>query len=86
MLIAHTVSTLYGEAKNPFIKEFTCGGSSGGDAGLVASGCVPLAVGTDVGGSIRIPAHCVGLVGFKPTLLRISIKGSVKPCIHYSTP
>lgn len=67
MLVADTNNRVYGQAMNPYDKARTCGGSSGGDGGLVAANCVPLAVGTDIGGSIRIPAHCTGVLGFKPT-------------------
>jgi len=52
---------------NPHDALRTCGGSSGGDAGLVAARCVPFALGTDIGGSIRCPAHFNGVYGFKPT-------------------
>jgi Asp-tRNA(Asn)/Glu-tRNA(Gln) amidotransferase A subunit family amidase len=59
---------LFGIAINTNAKgDRTCGGSSGGDAGLVHTNCVPIAIGTDVGGSIRIPANFVGIYGFKPT-------------------
>ena len=66
-LSVHSVNKIWGRAKNPYDQERSCGGSSGGDAGLVASRCVPLGIGTDIGGSIRIPAAFNGIVGFKPT-------------------
>ena len=53
--------------RNPFDTARTCGGSSGGSAVAVATGMAALAVGTDSGGSIRIPAACCGVVGVKPT-------------------
>jgi Asp-tRNA(Asn)/Glu-tRNA(Gln) amidotransferase A subunit family amidase len=71
---AHTLLTdspLWGVTKNPWNLERTPGGSSGGSAAAVAAGCVPLAEGTDMGGSVRIPAAWCGIVGLKPGLGRI---------------
>ncbi len=58
---------LFGPARNPWNREHTTGGSSGGAAGAVAAGLCAFAQGSDGGGSVRIPAACCGVVGLKPT-------------------
>jgi aspartyl-tRNA(Asn)/glutamyl-tRNA(Gln) amidotransferase subunit A len=63
-----TEGPFFGRTLNPRSHAHTCGGSSGGAAVAVASGMGPLALGTDGGGSIRIPAACCGVVGLKATL------------------
>ncbi|MCD2110476.1 amidase [Rhodococcus rhodochrous] len=70
---AVTDSALYGVTTNPADTTKTAGGSSGGSAAAVAAGFGPCSVGTDGGGSIRIPASFCGVVGFKPTHGRIPI-------------
>ncbi len=59
-------SNRYGITRNPHNPEFAPGGSSGGSGAALAAGMTPVATGTDIGGSIRIPASACGLVGFKP--------------------
>ena len=68
---AVTDSPLTGITRNPWDPTKTAGGSSGGAGAAVAAGMAPLAVGTDGGGSIRIPASFCGIVGFKPTQGRV---------------
>ena len=63
-----TEAPLFGRTLNPWDRERTSGGSSGGAGAAVAAGLGPLAVGTDGGGSIRIPSACCGIVGMKQTL------------------
>jgi aspartyl-tRNA(Asn)/glutamyl-tRNA(Gln) amidotransferase subunit A len=68
---ALTDSPFFGVTRNPWNLNRTPGGSSGGASAAIAAGLGPLAVGSDGGGSIRIPASCTGIVGLKPTLGRI---------------
>lgn len=67
--------SLQGAARNPWDSTAMTGGSSAGSACAVAAGMVPLAVGTDTGGSIRIPSAFCGAVGFKPTFGAIPVDG-----------
>jgi aspartyl-tRNA(Asn)/glutamyl-tRNA(Gln) amidotransferase subunit A len=68
-----TDSPLTGVTRNPWNLERTPGGSSGGSAAAVLAGICPLAVGTDAGGSIRIPAAFCGIFGLKPTFGRVAV-------------
>jgi 2-dehydropantoate 2-reductase len=63
------------EARNPVAPALVAGGSSGGSAVIVAVGAAQMALGTDTGGSVRIPAHYCGVVGFKPTYQQLSLRG-----------
>ncbi len=62
---------VYGCTNNPYDLACTPGGSSGGESAIIAAGGSPLGIGTDIGGSIRYPAHCCGIAGIKPTMGRI---------------
>ena len=65
----------YGPTRNPHNPDYDAGGSSSGSAAAVATGIVSAALGSDTGGSIRIPATLCGLVGLKPTFGRVSLAG-----------
>jgi amidase len=68
---------IFGRTNNPWNVDRTCGGSSGGACAAVAAGLTPLEFGTDLSGSIRIPAHYCGVYGLKPTEHRVSLDGIV---------
>jgi amidase len=68
----HTDNELRGRTFNPWHRDRTPGGSSGGAAAALAAGIAPLAHGNDLGGSVRYPAYCCGVAGIRPTLGRIA--------------
>ena len=70
-----TDNRVFGRTNNPWNPDMIAGGSSGGEAAALATGLTPLGVGSDVGGSLRMPAHYCGVVGFKPTHGRVPLTG-----------
>jgi amidase len=72
-MAATTESVLYGNTSNPWKQGWSAGGSTGGGMAAVIAGIVPIAHGSDIGGSIRIPASWCGGVGLKPSRMRVSI-------------
>jgi amidase len=70
---------VYGISRNPWDPERTVGGSSGGAAAAVAAGFTSFELGSDIGGSIRIPAHFNGVFGHKPTYGLVSVSGHIPP-------
>ncbi|MCB1018723.1 MAG: amidase [Acidobacteria bacterium] len=82
MLMAYeTDNYLYGRSNNPWDLERTPGGSSGGEAAAIASGCSPAGFGSDGGGSVRVPAHFCGICGLKPTPGVIPRTGHWPSCV-----
>lgn len=75
LMALETDSNLFGRTINPHNKNLTSGGSSGGEAALLAMHGSPLGIGTDMGGSIRVPSAFCGIYGFKPTISRIPHSG-----------
>lgn len=74
-----TFNPVHGRTNNPWDLARTPGGSSGGAAAALASGITPLETGSDIGGSLRLPAHFCGVAALKPTFGRIPILGHVPP-------
>lgn len=75
MLFAESRNPVFGQTSNPFSLAHTPGGSSGGETAALAAGMSPLGLGTDIGGSIRSPAHFSGVAALKPTLDRLPARG-----------
>jgi len=78
-MIPETINNFFGRTLNPHNLDRSAGGSSGGEAALVAAKCSPIGIGTDIGGSVRIPASFCGVYGFKPGWKRGSYKGILVP-------
>ena len=76
-LAFETTNLIYGRTNNPYDVSRTPGGSSGGAAAIIAAGGSPLDIGSDTGGSIRVPSHFCGIAGLKPTAGRVSRTGHI---------
>ncbi|THD60386.1 amidase family protein [Phenylobacterium sp.] len=72
---------IYGRTRNPWDLERTPGGSSGGSAAALAAGMVPMEFGSDIGGSIRMPAHFCGVYGHKPSYNLVPMRGNGPPYV-----
>ncbi|KAL5119791.1 hypothetical protein ACEQ8H_002397 [Pleosporales sp. CAS-2024a] len=72
MMIAESVNNVFGRTVSPLNRKVTSGGSSGGESALIAFGGSPLGIGTDIGGSLRIPAACTGIFTIRPSFGRFS--------------
>jgi len=86
MLYAESDNPLYGRTNNPWDLARTPGGSSGGEAALVAAHASPVGLGTDFGGSIRVPAHFCGLCGLRATPGRLSLAGTASQVLFSHVP
>jgi amidase len=81
LMAYETDNLLHGRTKNPWDLGRTPGGSSGGEAAAIAAGLSAAGLGSDSGGSVRLPAHFSGICALKPTAERISSIGHVPPCL-----
>ena len=79
MMSADSENHVFGRTLNPWKRSLTAGGSTGGEGSLIKLRGSMLGVGTDIAGSIRIPALCNGIFGFKPSALRVPFAGGVPP-------
>jgi amidase len=75
MMIAESVNNTFGRTVSPLNRKLTSGGSSGGESALIAFKGSPLGVGTDIGGSLRIPAACTGIFALRPSFGRFPTLG-----------
>jgi amidase len=76
-----TVNSVFGRTNNPHDLGRTCGGSSGGEAAALAALLSPAGIGSDLSGSIRVPAHFCGVAGLKPTTGALPMEGHVPPAV-----
>jgi amidase len=81
LMAYETDNVLHGRTRNPWSLEHSAGGSSGGESSAIAAGMSAAGLGSDSGGSVRIPAHFTGICALKPTSGRISAEGHLPPCV-----
>ncbi len=81
LMAYETANLLHGQTRNPWDLERTPGGSSGGESAAIAAGMSAAGLGSDSGGSVRVPAHFTGICSLKPTPGRIPGQGHLPPCI-----
>ena len=81
LMAYETANLLHGRTANPWDLERTPGGSSGGEAAAIAAGMSAAGLGSDSGGSVRVPAHFTGICSLKPTPGRIPARGHLPPCV-----
>jgi amidase len=81
LMAYETANLLYGRVRNPWDLDRSPGGSSGGESAAIAAGLSAAGLGSDSGGSVRIPAHFAGICSLKPTPGRIPGRGHLPPCV-----
>jgi amidase len=81
LMAYETANLLHGRTRNPWNLEYTPGGSSGGESAAIAAGLSAAGLGSDSGGSVRVPAHFTGICSLKPTPGRIPGRGHLPPCV-----
>jgi amidase len=81
LMAYETDNLLYGRTANPWDLDRTPGGSSGGESAAIAAGMSAAGLGSDSGGSVRVPAHFTGICSFKPTPGRFPVRGHLPPCV-----
>src|SRR6201998_826286 len=81
LMAYETANLLHGQTRNPWDLERTPGGSSGGESAAIAAGMSAAGLGSDSGGSVRVPAHFTGICSLKPTPGRIPGRGDLPPCV-----
>lgn len=79
MMTADSSNIIFGQTKNPHNVHLTAGGSSGGEGALIGALGSPLGIGSDIAGSIRMPALCCGIYGLRPSINRFPIEGHLMP-------